>query len=144
MQLATFGRALQGEKDDLAGYERSLVRIKDSEVLAPPGQMCHANVVFNGRNDSRVSGTVYEIADAELAAADQYEADAEYKRTLIVLASGKEAWVYRALANEPKNGPADPFDLNRFVQAQENAYDQALAEIKSGCKRSHWMWFIFP
>lgn len=35
-------------------------------------------------------------------------------------------------------------DLNRFLVAQENKYEQALAEIKSGKKRSHWMWFIFP
>ncbi|MGL2987195.1 DUF1810 domain-containing protein [Flavobacterium sp. RSSA_27] len=35
-------------------------------------------------------------------------------------------------------------ELNRFIKAQENAYEQALSEIKSGRKRSHWMWFIFP
>ncbi len=39
---------------------------------------------------------------------------------------------------------ADPFDLGRFIQAQERQYDQALAEITSGRKRSHWMWFVFP
>lgn len=39
---------------------------------------------------------------------------------------------------------ADPHNLQRFVQAQENVYDQALAEIRAGRKRSHWMWFIFP
>ncbi len=38
----------------------------------------------------------------------------------------------------------DPFDLTRFVQAQEPIYAQALAEIKAGQKRTHWMWFIFP
>lgn len=38
----------------------------------------------------------------------------------------------------------DPFDLNRFVSAQETEYDRALAEIKGGEKRTHWMWFIFP
>jgi uncharacterized protein (DUF1810 family) len=41
------------------------------------------------------------------------------------------------------NAP-DPFDLDRFVQAQARTYDQALAEIRGGRKRSHWMWFIFP
>ncbi|WP_067147176.1 DUF1810 domain-containing protein [Pseudotamlana agarivorans] len=35
-------------------------------------------------------------------------------------------------------------DLNRFVKAQENDYKQALTEIKSGRKRSHWMWYVFP
>jgi uncharacterized protein (DUF1810 family) len=38
----------------------------------------------------------------------------------------------------------DPYDLNRFVQAQEGDYEQALAEIGSGRKRTHWMWYIFP
>jgi len=36
------------------------------------------------------------------------------------------------------------FDLARFTSAQEAVYDTALAEIRSGDKRSHWMWFIFP
>lgn len=43
-----------------------------------------------------------------------------------------------------KAGPADPYDLNRFVQAQEHTYEQALAEIREGEKVSHWMWYIFP
>src|SRR5689334_12190184 len=38
----------------------------------------------------------------------------------------------------------DPHDLKRFLSAQEDDYEQALAEIKSGRKRSHWMWYIFP
>jgi uncharacterized protein (DUF1810 family) len=38
----------------------------------------------------------------------------------------------------------DPHDLNRFVRAQENDYARALAEIRGGRKRTHWMWYIFP
>jgi uncharacterized protein (DUF1810 family) len=38
----------------------------------------------------------------------------------------------------------DPFNLDRFVQAQAGIYQQALAELRAGQKRSHWMWFIFP
>ena len=39
----------------------------------------------------------------------------------------------------------DPFDLKRFVDAQAGGvYEQALAELRVGQKRSHWMWFIFP
>ena len=38
----------------------------------------------------------------------------------------------------------DPYDLNRFVLAQKSDYEHALAEVKSGRKRSHWMWYIFP
>ena len=39
---------------------------------------------------------------------------------------------------------SDPFDLQRFVDAQRSTYDQALAELRAGAKRSHWMWFVFP
>ena len=35
-------------------------------------------------------------------------------------------------------------DLSRFLKAQEHDYEQALKEIRSGRKRSHWMWYIFP
>jgi uncharacterized protein (DUF1810 family) len=35
-------------------------------------------------------------------------------------------------------------DLTRFVAAQAGVYDQALAELRAGRKRSHWMWFVFP
>jgi uncharacterized protein (DUF1810 family) len=37
-----------------------------------------------------------------------------------------------------------PIDLDRFVSAQASIYNQALAEIRSGQKRTHWIWFIFP
>ena len=36
------------------------------------------------------------------------------------------------------------YTLNRFLTAQERSYDAALAEIKAGRKRTHWMWYIFP
>ena len=39
---------------------------------------------------------------------------------------------------------ADPFDLERFVTAQEEDYARALAELRAGEKRSHWMWYVFP
>ena len=35
-------------------------------------------------------------------------------------------------------------DLSRFLKAQEHDYEQALREIRSGKKRTHWMWYIFP
>ena len=40
----------------------------------------------------------------------------------------------------------DPFELSRFTAAQDSAgtYRQALSELRSGSKRSHWMWFVFP
>jgi uncharacterized protein (DUF1810 family) len=45
--------------------------------------------------------------------------------------------------NEP-GGMNDPYDLSRFVQAQAGDYERAIAEVKSGRKRSHWMWYVFP
>ena len=38
----------------------------------------------------------------------------------------------------------DEHDLNRFVEAQRSTYERALAELRSGRKRSHWMWYVFP
>src|SRR5450631_1473478 len=38
----------------------------------------------------------------------------------------------------------DPFDLQRFVNAQNPIYGQVCAELRAGQKESHWMWFIFP
>lgn len=45
---------------------------------------------------------------------------------------------------EQGDDPRDPYDLGRFVAAQEADYARALSELTSGRKRSHWMWYIFP
>ena len=41
-------------------------------------------------------------------------------------------------------GTEDPFDLQRFVDAQRGIYDRVRDELEAGRKRSHWVWFIFP
>lgn len=38
----------------------------------------------------------------------------------------------------------DPFDLDRFLNAQAGVYPQVVTELRAGRKRSHWIWFIFP
>jgi uncharacterized protein (DUF1810 family) len=38
----------------------------------------------------------------------------------------------------------DPYDLQRFVNAQNSVFEQVCAELRQGRKRTHWMWFIFP
>ena len=38
----------------------------------------------------------------------------------------------------------DPFNLQRFVDAQASTYATALSELRAGAKRSHWIWYIFP
>ena len=103
VQMATFGRLLQGEPDELVAYEQALLKIEDPEFVATSGKTFHAIVKFNGRNDSRVSGTVFEISETELAKVDQYE-PAGYKRIKATLASGKRAWVYA----DTRFSPGDP------------------------------------
>lgn len=43
-----------------------------------------------------------------------------------------------------RSRPPARFDLARFVQAQDGCYDQALAELRAGRKRSHWIWYVLP
>ena len=81
VQRSTFGRLLRGEKDALPAFAPSLV-----------GH--HANATFTGRADTSVDGTVFELNEDELAAADEYERHADYIRLDVRLASGKRAWVY--------------------------------------------------
>jgi len=96
VQLSTFGRVLHGRPDAIVGFEQSILRIDDPSFVAASGKADHAIVKFNGRDDSRVNGTVFEVTEAELASADRYE-PAGYTRLIARLASGGEAWVYAAV-----------------------------------------------
>jgi hypothetical protein len=93
VQLSTFGRRLEGQPDELVGFEQGLFEVEDPEFVATSGKAHHAIVRFNGRSDSRVRGTALEVTDGELALADEYE-PAGYKRVSTTLASGRQAWVY--------------------------------------------------
>lgn len=42
------------------------------------------------------------------------------------------------------NDPSDPHDLARFVAAQAHDFDRALAELRAGAKRTHWIWYVLP
>jgi len=44
----------------------------------------------------------------------------------------------------PEKNMNDQYDLQRFVDAQEPLYASVCEELRSGRKRSHWMWFVFP
>lgn len=94
VQLSTFGRKLEGEKDLLLGYEPSLVKIPDPAVAQRLGRTHHDNVNPTGDDWSNVQGTVFEVTDEELAKADRFESEFHYHRVNAPLASGKEAWVY--------------------------------------------------
>jgi gamma-glutamylcyclotransferase (GGCT)/AIG2-like uncharacterized protein YtfP len=93
VQRASFGRLLNGKRDAMPGFRKSLVEITDPEVLATSGERFHPIVVPTDDLDEKVGGTVFEITAAELAAADRYEVS-DYKRVEVVLCSGLRAWVY--------------------------------------------------
>jgi gamma-glutamylcyclotransferase (GGCT)/AIG2-like uncharacterized protein YtfP len=94
VQLSTFGRLLDGEKDELAGVEPASVRIGDPEVAARLGRTHHNNLTFNGKPESRVAGMVFTVTEEELASVDAYEAADSYRRVVATLASGRATWVY--------------------------------------------------
>jgi gamma-glutamylcyclotransferase (GGCT)/AIG2-like uncharacterized protein YtfP len=94
VQLSTFGRKLEGEKDLLVGYEPSLVKIHDQELATRLKKTHHDNVSKTEDDWSNVQGTVFEVTDDELAKADGLEAQFNYQRINVPLASGNEAWVY--------------------------------------------------
>ena len=85
VQLATFGRLLSGQPDELVGFELGRAPRPDKQL---------ANVIRNGRAKSRVPGMAFEVSEAELRAADEYERADDYARIAVTLASGAEAWVY--------------------------------------------------
>ena len=94
VQVSTFGRKLEGEKDLLVGYEPSLVKIAEPAMAARLKKTHHDNVSKTEDDWSNVQGTVFELTDDELAKADSFEAEFNYKRINVALASGSDAWVY--------------------------------------------------
>ena len=95
VQIANFGRELTGREDALPGYARRLVPISDKDVAAAlRGESHYANAERSPNPEDAVCGTVFEITEQELAAADEYEEDAEYGRISVTLRSGAQAWVY--------------------------------------------------
>jgi gamma-glutamylcyclotransferase (GGCT)/AIG2-like uncharacterized protein YtfP len=94
VQISTFGRKLEGEPDLLNGYEPSLVRIPDPAVAERLKKTHHDNIKNTGDDWSSVQGTAFDVTDEELAKADTFEAQYNYKRIQVSLASGNDAWVY--------------------------------------------------
>jgi len=85
LQIATFGHELRGREDSLPGYARTITET---------GGVLYFNVKPGSSPEDSVSGTVFEITEQELTAADGYEKEREYRRMLVTLRSGVQAWVY--------------------------------------------------
>ncbi|NBW10516.1 MAG: gamma-glutamylcyclotransferase [Caulobacteraceae bacterium] len=84
IQIEHFGRLLTGAPDRLDGFTRST--LTDGDAVYPV-------LTSGGDAPSTIDGVVFEITEAELAAADRYEGDL-YRRIRVRLTSGIEAWVY--------------------------------------------------
>lgn len=93
VQLATFGRKLEGSPDTLIGYEHAMIAIDDPEVVKTSGKSHHPIIRHSRNNADRVEGSVLKITHQELMNADKYEVSA-YKRVSVTLASGLTAWAY--------------------------------------------------
>ena len=90
VQLATFGRELEGEPDVLEGYELGSVLIRDADVVSTSGLAEHL-ILRPGVGE--IEGMAFAVTAAELAASDGYETS-DYKRVEAILKSGRRAFVY--------------------------------------------------
>jgi len=93
VQLAVFGRRLNGRRDALVGYRLKMIAIDDEEFAAASGTANHRNLEFTGEASDVVEGAAFTVTYSELEQADAYE-PAGYSRTLVQLRSGVNAWVY--------------------------------------------------
>lgn len=95
VQLATFGRLLDGVADRLPGFSLSMLEITDPHVIATSGKTHHPIIAYTGAASDGVDGMALLLTQQELEQADGYEV-ADYQRQSVLLASGHQAWVYVA------------------------------------------------
>ncbi|MCS3869031.1 gamma-glutamylcyclotransferase (GGCT)/AIG2-like uncharacterized protein YtfP [Chryseobacterium ginsenosidimutans] len=93
VQIETFGRLLQGEKNVLTGYKLEMLEITDPEVLRKSNQKYHPILVFSGNIEDEVEGILFNVSDEEILQADEYEVD-DYKRIETTFKSGKSGFIY--------------------------------------------------
>jgi gamma-glutamylcyclotransferase (GGCT)/AIG2-like uncharacterized protein YtfP len=98
VQIANFGRELDGLKDSLPKYIAGEITITDERVIRESGKDIHLILRYTGNIGDGVTGTVFEVSNNELIQADDYEVD-DYKRVAAELKSGRTCWIYVA-ANE--------------------------------------------
>jgi gamma-glutamylcyclotransferase (GGCT)/AIG2-like uncharacterized protein YtfP len=93
LQLATFGRRLEGKPDTLVAYKLTAVEIHDQDFVVKSGTANHRNLQHTGLASDLVEGIVFSLTREELEQADAYE-PAGYKRVRVQLKSRLEAWIY--------------------------------------------------
>jgi len=97
VQESLFGRILAGAKEQLPGYKVEKLKIKDQGVIEKSGTDMHPILVHTGDPNDVVVGMVFEVTQAELEKADEYEVE-DYRRTLATMRSGSQAWIYSSSA----------------------------------------------
>ena len=95
VQTAVFGRELAGTSDALRLYRLERVPILDADAAAELAQTHYFNAVPSEDPHDAVVGTLFELTEDDLSAADRYEEDAAYRRVEVTLESGARAWVFR-------------------------------------------------
>jgi len=93
VQLANYGRELEGSPDALVGYRLAVVPDRDPNAVRVSGAKTHYIVQPTNDASDRVPGMVYWLTSAELAATDRYEGS-DYGRAELTLESGRRAFVY--------------------------------------------------
>lgn len=93
VQIATYGRRLEGRSDCLQGYRLAPLRIEDPDVIRTSGQKFHLIARATGDPADRIEGVLFLLTDEELARTDAYEVEA-YSRIEVQLESGATAFVY--------------------------------------------------
>jgi hypothetical protein len=92
VQLATFGRELNGSPDSLMEFALSMLEITEPKVIATSGARHHPVLRRTGTDHDEVPGMVFDITAAELLAADAYEVD-DYERVQVRSKRGRDVFV---------------------------------------------------
>jgi hypothetical protein len=93
VQLANYGRPLEGEADALVGYRMVILPDRDPHAVRVSGTKTHMVVQWTGDPADRVAGVVFLLTAEELDATDRYEGS-DYGRAELTLESGRRALVY--------------------------------------------------
>jgi hypothetical protein len=95
VQQDLFGRILAGSADVLRGYKISTIEITDEKFLSKGEGKFQKTLIISGDKNDIINGIALEVNGEELLITDKYEPK-NYKRTEVMLESGKKAWIYVA------------------------------------------------
>jgi hypothetical protein len=95
VQIALFGRTLAGSAEVLRGYKVSTIEITDETFLSKGEGKYQKTLMISANKNDTVRGIVFAITGDELLIVDGYE-PGNYKRTKVIVESGKKVWIYIA------------------------------------------------